>query len=656
MNELSSSLEEQIRQAKLRAENFSKSLRQAREQEAATLKTFEDGRMKWASGGDLKSSRNSVNTSEENNLNRLSRDSGVNSLRDSSSSVNVMIGEEKHSQIDFKKEAELLSQISALEKQLKVQRSEIIVSNAELRVAKAHSAALEQKLSAQFMEDKKSNPSVGQLSAMEAFAKTLQSRLDENEKKIREERKEFSRNEAEFKLQIKLAEQQVKDLLMQKDGLVTEISVHRKQGEIFVQALENANIEIDRLCHLLELSKTEVSQLKRSLDEIERMTESNRSGRQQGCEPPVFDDSILEDDISGGDLAIAVNEISSDSNMNSRNLVADDKYVSVINSELERSQKSHENLKQLIDSFRRSEEDQVSSFPHIAMSAEPPVYPAVKTFPPPPPLLGGRYHRVPFANPSDNINELRRSPEMIKRTADTKPKVAVSGSKNTPSSRTTSNAKAAVPVTRKKSSAPPKSSARPINSSRQPGSVVSTGAGKRSINVVLPTSKYSAITPPRLLSKKEALPTRGLSSSHSSPVSSASVTGRVVQVVSNVERKQGALATRSIVRKSTDSSGNRNSSSSNIIISKSRHRTVDDIIHDITALSASISSSLSWNNREKAVVKSKKGSGTVSGKTKQGQSGAPDTASLESLSSDGTDVMRSTASSSSAGRKKRGAI
>ena len=230
---VSSSLEEQIFAAKRRAEEFTRSLREAREREAKALEALEGERLKWGNSISIRDSYkssinddlhdigngiNSIESKEEEKV--IESSSNVISVIDSSNDINInenilldSIKNEENRDIAINesidgsigsfslvspnrsfdsttdhhkdKEKSLQLQVIALEKQVKALRKELIIANTELRVAKAHTTTLEQRLSEHITNNDNDNEKINlfaKLTTTEAYAKGLENRLEDVDK------------------------------------------------------------------------------------------------------------------------------------------------------------------------------------------------------------------------------------------------------------------------------------------------------------------------------------------------------------------------------------------------------------------------------------------------------------------------------------------
>jgi len=83
---VSSSLEEQIFAAKRRAEEFTRSLREAREREAKALEALESERLKWGKSISIRDSY-----TKDDNVNNVNSISNSNTIDNNSSSSNNII-------------------------------------------------------------------------------------------------------------------------------------------------------------------------------------------------------------------------------------------------------------------------------------------------------------------------------------------------------------------------------------------------------------------------------------------------------------------------------------------------------------------------------------------------------------------------------------
>lgn len=319
---VSSSLEEQIFAAKRRAEEFTRSLRDAREREAKALEALEGERLKWGKSISVRDSyksitkddENSINIDNSNNIinkvveveeekvlieskdnndiddnvvldsikNEENRDIAINESIDGSIGSFSLVSPNRSfdsTAADHQKDKEksLQLQVIALEKQVKALRKELIIANTELRVSKAHITTLEQRLSEHITnisnnnDDEKINL-FAKLTTTEAYAKGLENRLEDVDKTYKLHLSSEEELRAVLKSRVTELEKGYIEQKLRADKIELQASHSIKDGK-------SLTVEIERLASNNGYLQ---GQLDRSLAEIKRLkmqvSSSNDSG------------------------------------------------------------------------------------------------------------------------------------------------------------------------------------------------------------------------------------------------------------------------------------------------------------------------------------------------------------------------------------------
>ena len=319
---VSSSLEEQIFAAKRRAEEFTRSLREAREREAKALEALEGERLKWGKNISIRDSYKSTKDDDDNVNN------GINIDNNSSSSSNIISSKEEEKEIiDSKdvdddddddddddividsikneenrniainksidgsigsfslmspnrsfdstndhhkdKEKSLQLQVISLEKQVKALRNELIIANTELRVAKAHTTTLEQRLSEHNTnvsnDDEKINL-FAKLTTTEAYAKGLENRLQDVDKTYKLQLSSEEELRAVLRNRVAELEKGYIEQKLRADKIEIESNHSMKDSKsltVEIERLANAN---GFLQGQVERSKAEIKRLKMQIN------------------------------------------------------------------------------------------------------------------------------------------------------------------------------------------------------------------------------------------------------------------------------------------------------------------------------------------------------------------------------------------------------
>jgi hypothetical protein len=373
-------VEEQIREAKDRAEKFMQQLKLAREQEAVALKKLDDGRSKWSLN-----SQKMMQTINQgaivSNVNGDSLEGIVAEVQDSNIKKDILnemtiitedIDTRHTSLLNNNNNKELIAQISELEKQLKVHKSNLIVANAELRVEKAHRQELEKRLSSQLIEDRKANmPSAAQVVTMETIIKNLQSQLSEKEETIKKITENAQRNEKSLSSHIDELDKYCKELQSQKDLLLQQLKESKAQSDVMVSTLEKSDSELRRLHNII------------SLYQVSNNNDSRDRGRDGSRESLSSNRNATS---NSGELLLQPKQSSSSvdqmqvgryNNSNSDRL----------NREMDATNRSsQEKLQKLIQEFRKSDEERAKIIKDMvdldddddSLEPKPPVFPMYK--------------------------------------------------------------------------------------------------------------------------------------------------------------------------------------------------------------------------------------------------------------------------------------
>ena len=314
---VSSSLEEQIFAAKRRAEEFTRSLREAREREAKALEALEGERLKWGNSISIRDSYksiinddlhdigngiNSIESKEEEKV--IESSSNVISVIDSNNDINInenilldSIKNEENRDIAINesidgsigsfslvspnrsfdsttdhhkdKEKSLQLQVIALEKQVKALRKELIIANTELRVAKAHTTTLEQRLSEHITNNDNDNEKINlfaKLTTTEAYAKGLENRLEDVDKTYKLQLSSEEELRAVLKNRVAELEKGYIEQKLRADKIELEANHSIRDGK-------SLNVEIEKLAAAngylqgqVDRSKAEIKKLKMQLN------------------------------------------------------------------------------------------------------------------------------------------------------------------------------------------------------------------------------------------------------------------------------------------------------------------------------------------------------------------------------------------------------
>ena len=372
-------VEEQIREAKDRAERFMQQLKVAREQEAAALKNLDDGRSKWSLNSQKMMqtiNQGAIVSSETDGIVSVSQDSNIK--KDIKTEITTITED-----IDYRhtpsnaSNKEYVTQINELEKQLKVHKSNLIVANAELRVEKAHRQELEKRLSSQLIEDRKANmPSSAQVVTMETIIKNLQSQLSEKEEVVKKITENAQRNEKSFSSHIDELDKYCKELQSQKDLLLQQLKESKAQSDVMVNTLEKSDNEIRRLHSIIALYQGSNHDL--HARNHERSHESSRDASMTYSKNMLSasNDTLVQPKQSN----VSVDPMQSGRYSNYSN---SDRF----NQEMEfTTRSSQEKLQKMIQEFRKSDEERAKIIKGMvdldddndSLEPKPPVFPMYK--------------------------------------------------------------------------------------------------------------------------------------------------------------------------------------------------------------------------------------------------------------------------------------
>jgi hypothetical protein len=310
---VSSSLEEQIFAAKRRAEEFTRSLREAREREAKALEALEGERLKWGNSISIRDSYksiinddlhdigngiNSIESKEEEKV--IESSSNVISVIDSNNDINInenilldSIKNEENRDIAINesidgsigsfslvshnrsfdsttdhhkdKEKSLQLQVIALEKQVKALRKELIIANTELRVAKAHTTTLEQRLSEHITNNDNDNEKINlfaKLTTTEAYAKGLENRLEDVDKTYKLQLSSEEELRAVLKNRVAELERGYIEQKLRADKIESEANHSIRDGKSLHVEIEKLAATNGYLQGQVDRSKAEIKRLK----------------------------------------------------------------------------------------------------------------------------------------------------------------------------------------------------------------------------------------------------------------------------------------------------------------------------------------------------------------------------------------------------------
>lgn len=309
---VSSSLEEQIFAAKRRAEEFTRSIREAREREALALEALESERQKWGYGISIRDSYKSneakvddtnVNNIKNNDINVIeskedlnnndilnddnikneeNRELAINDSIDGSIGSFALMSPNRSfdSTTDHHKDKEksLQLQVISLEKQIKALRNELIIASTELRVSKSHIITLEQRLAEHMTSTSTSTTNnindadlFTKLTKTEAYAKGLENRLEDVDKTYKLQLSSEEKLRAVLKNRVAELEKGFVEQKVRADKMEIEVSHSSKDTK-------SLTVELERLVNVNCMLE---SQLERSKIEIRnlnlQLSDSNKS-------------------------------------------------------------------------------------------------------------------------------------------------------------------------------------------------------------------------------------------------------------------------------------------------------------------------------------------------------------------------------------------
>ncbi len=371
-------VEEQIREAKDRAERFMQQLKMAREQEAAALKNLDDGRSKWSLNSQKMMqtiNQGAIVSSEVDTIVSESQDSNIK--KDIKTEITTITED-----IDYRhapsnaSNKEYITQINELEKQLKAHKSNLIVANAELRVEKAHRQELEKRLSSQLIEDRKANmPSSAQVVTMETIIKNLQSQLSEKEEVIKKITENAQRNEKSLSSHIDELDRYCKELQSQKDVLLQQLKESKAQSDVMVNTLEKSDNEIRRLHNIISLYQVSNNDVHARNHERSREDRHDANIAHSRSALSTSNDVLVQPKQSNASVDHI--QLGRYSNSNSDRLSQE---IEITN------RSSQEKLQKLIQEFRKSDEERAKIIKGMvdldddndSLEPKPPVFPMYK--------------------------------------------------------------------------------------------------------------------------------------------------------------------------------------------------------------------------------------------------------------------------------------